>query len=129
MKKRTNWTTDLGIGFRIWIERRGKPVLGKGRVELLAAIGRTASISAAAREMKMSYRHAWNMVQEINERAGAPLVEAAVGGKKGGGATLTEQGRRAVRLFQELQAKIAEASAAMFEREVAKSENDGAGES
>lgn len=113
-----DWSADWMLGFRIWVEKSGRPVLGKGRVELLAAIDRTHSISAAAREIGMSYRHAWMMVQEINERAGTPLVAAAVGGKRGGGAQLTPCGRQAVVFFQRLQARFA-ACAAEALREVA----------
>ena len=49
------WTVRL----RVWVERDGRAVLGPGRLELLEGIDRHHSISAAARAMGMSYRHAW----------------------------------------------------------------------
>jgi molybdate transport system substrate-binding protein len=91
------------MGFRLWIERGGQAILGQGRLELLEGIDRWHSISAAARHMGMSYRRAWNLVQSINAAAGEPLVTAAPGGTKGGGAQLTELGKWATRVFRELQ--------------------------
>jgi molybdate transport system regulatory protein len=97
---------------RVWIERRGKAVLGEGRADLLAGILRTRSISAAAREIGMSYRHAWLMVQAVNQAAGETLVASAVGGKRGGGAELTEKGIAALALFQQLSGDLRRSAAA-----------------
>lgn len=94
------WHPDWSVGLRLWLEHRGKAMLGRGRADLLAAIDRTRSISAAARSMQMSYRHAWLMVQAMNRAAGTPLVESAVGGVKGGGAVVTERGKEALATFQ-----------------------------
>lgn len=105
------WGKDWSVGLRLWIDREGHAVLGQGRAELLAGIDRWHSISAAAREMGMSYRRAWLLVQAINEAAGEPFVEAAVGGKQGGGARLTERGRMAVATFTELNRELRSAAA------------------
>jgi molybdenum ABC transporter molybdate-binding protein len=96
-------TGDWTVGVRLWVERGGRALLGPGRVELLEGIDRWHSISAAARAMKMSYRRAWLLVQSMNEAAGEPLVEAAVGGSHGGGALLTPLGRWAASAFRDLQ--------------------------
>jgi molybdate transport system regulatory protein len=97
---------EWSVGLRVWVERRGEAVLGEGRADLLTAIDRTHSISAAARALGISYRHAWLMVQAANDAAGEALVESAVGGTRGGGARLTPRGRAAVSLFQELAAEL-----------------------
>lgn len=68
-------------------------VLGPGKVDLLEAIGRTGSISAAGRELGMSYRRAWLLVDALNHMFPNPLVTAAPGGSHGGGAKLTDYGR------------------------------------
>lgn len=99
---KTEWTG----GVRVWVERAGRAVLGKGRVELLDAIDRHHSISAAARHLGMSYRRAWLLVQSMNEAAGEPLVESATGGAQGGGAHLTAAGRLAADIFREYQAQM-----------------------
>lgn len=67
--------------------------IGPGKADLLEAIGRTGSISAAGREMGMSYRRAWLLVEAINMSFVKPLVTTATGGKRGGGAELTSFGR------------------------------------
>jgi molybdate transport system substrate-binding protein len=100
------------------VERAGNAIIGSGRAELLEAIDRWHSISAAAREIGMSYRHAWMMVQGINEAAGQPLVVATTGGSQGGGAHLTPLGRSAVSLFQQLQGQIRQSAADAWDRVV-----------
>ena len=104
-------TRDWNVGVRVWIERDGKAILGGGRVELLEGIERSRSISAAARRMRMSYRRAWLLVQEMNSAAGEPLVEAVVGGSHGGGARLTPHGRTAIAIFRDLQRRVARSAA------------------
>lgn len=95
------------VTFRIWFFEEGEKLIGKGRVELLERIQNTGSISQAAKQMKMSYRQAWQMIQEMNERASAPFVEKQVGGNQGGGTTVTQAGLRAIENFHELEHKVA----------------------
>ena len=66
--------------------------MGHGKAALLEAIRRTGSISAAAREMRMSYTRAWDLVDELNSEFREPLVDKAAGGAGGGGARLTALG-------------------------------------
>ena len=70
--------------------------IGPGKIALLEAIATEGSISGAARTLGMSYRRAWELVGALNRLPGAPLVEAATGGRAGGGAALTPTGRRMV---------------------------------
>lgn len=97
---------EWSVGFRVWIQRSGRPVLGPGRVELLEAIDQFHSIRAAATHMGMSYRRAWGLVRSMNVAAGEPLVELSTGGRGGGGAILTPFGREAVSLFRMLSKQI-----------------------
>src|SRR5262249_24323432 len=85
------WDRRWAVGLRVWLEKSGHAVLGRGRLELLEGIARWRSIRSAARNMGMSYRHAWLLVQGINRAAGTPLVSATTGGLRGGGASLTAQ--------------------------------------
>ena len=80
--------------------------LGAGKIALLEAIDRTGSISAAGRAHAMSYRRAWLLVDEMNQLFAAPLVSARHGGVKGGGARLTDEGRRIVALYRDAEAKM-----------------------
>ncbi len=86
--------------------------LGPGKVQLLEAIGETGSISAAGRSMKMSYRRAWLLVDDLNRIFRSPLVEAQPGGAKGGGAHLTALGREIVANYRAIEAKTLTAGAA-----------------
>ncbi len=110
------WSSDWTVGVRVWAERRGRAILGKGRLQLLEGIDRWRSISGAARQMGMSYRRAWLLVQSINEAAGEPLVEAATGGKHGGGARLTPRGLHAVTVFRALQQQVHQTAASLLPR-------------
>ena len=79
--------------------------IGPGKADLLDAIGRTGSISAAGREMGMSYRRAWLLVDEANRIFTEPLVVTAAGGAHGGGAQLTEFGRRVLAAYRTIEAR------------------------
>jgi molybdate transport system regulatory protein len=85
---------------RLRIMVRPGLVLGPGKVELLEAIGRTGSISAAGRDMGMSYRRAWLLVSAINEMFGRVLVSTSPGGAGGGGAEVTEFGRAVIEAYR-----------------------------
>ncbi|AXB58383.1 winged helix-turn-helix domain-containing protein [Flavobacterium fluviale] len=94
------------VEVRLWIQESEGPFLGIGKIWLLENIKRTGSITNAAKEMKMAYRQAWQLVEEMNQRAESPLVEKLLGGKGGGGAKLTPAGERAVEVFYEVEKKI-----------------------
>ena len=87
---------------RLWIEREGRTYLSWGRVVLLQRIEEYGSVSAAARSMKMSFSHAWQLVEDMNAMAPELLVEKQVGGRRGGGATLTAAGKQAIEDFLNL---------------------------
>jgi molybdate transport system regulatory protein len=78
--------------------------MGPGKADLLEAIARTGSISAAAKEMGMSYRRAWMLVDTMNRCFRTPLIDAATGGSRGGGASLTPLGEEALARYREMEA-------------------------
>jgi len=84
---------------RLWIEGPDGTFIGYGRAVLLARIQEYGSISAAARSMKMSYRHAWKLVDSMNRQSRQSVVEKKSGGKGGGGAIVTDAGERAMAEF------------------------------
>jgi molybdate transport system regulatory protein len=83
--------------------------LGPGKIALLESIGRTGSISGAAREMGMSYRRAWLLVEAMNKAFKKPLVMAVTGGKRGGGAQVTAFGLALLKRYREIETKAARA--------------------
>ena len=95
-----------GLRGALTFERTGAR-MGAERVALLAAVGRTGSISAAAREVGLSYKAAWDGVQAMNNLFSSPLVTAAPGGKSGGGAVLTAAGAKVIAAYGVLQDGLA----------------------
>ena len=86
--------------------------LGPGKAALLDAVARSGSISAAAREMRMSYRRAWLLVDTMNRCFKAPLVETSKGGSGGGGARITELGLDVLARYRAMELKAAASVAA-----------------
>lgn len=93
------------LRMRLRFKCGGELVLGPGRMDLLEHIDSHGSISAAARAMGMSYRRAWLLVDETNSHFDRPLVESVAGGQRGGGARLTEEGRRVLALYRAMEAR------------------------
>jgi len=79
--------------------------MGPGKADLLDAIESSGSISAAARNMGMSYKRAWDLVDTMNRCFRQPLVSTATGGSHGGGAQVTEFGHQVLRRYRALVAK------------------------
>lgn len=92
-----------GFRGRVWIDGTDGTFLGYGRVVLLERIMEQGSITKAAKSMQMAYRHAWDLVESMNRQAKRPFVELATGGKGGGGAQVTEEGKLAIKQFRRFQ--------------------------
>lgn len=101
---------DLGLTLRV--DLGPEAAVGPGKVRLLERVAATGSITAAGREMGMSYRRAWLLVDTMNRTFGAAVVATRQGGKAGGGAGLTELGAEIVRRYRQIEAKATEAAAA-----------------
>ncbi|HPR06560.1 MAG: winged helix-turn-helix domain-containing protein [Zoogloeaceae bacterium] len=80
-----------------------KIALGPGKATLLEAIGRHGSISAAAREMGMSYTRAWALVDAMNRCFRQPVVLTVTGGKRGGGAEVSATGYEVLRQYRAME--------------------------
>jgi molybdate transport system regulatory protein len=85
--------------------------IGPGKVSLLEEIGRSGSISAAGRALRMSYRRAWELVEDLNRGLGTPAVETAAGGAGGGGARLTPAGEAVISQYRAIEAESNQATA------------------
>jgi molybdate transport system regulatory protein len=77
--------------------------MGPGKADLLEAIHQAGSISAAGRNLGMSYRRAWLLVDEMNRSFETHLVEARLGGSGGGGARVTELGHEVLKRYRAIQ--------------------------
>lgn len=81
---------------------------GPGKAELLEAIQRAGSISAAAKTLDMSYRRAWMLVETMNRCFESPLVKSAKGGSGGGGAEVTPEGLALLQAFRRMEQSVAQ---------------------
>ena len=77
--------------------------IGPGKIRLLEAVARTGSISQAGRELDMSYRRAWLLIDDMNQCFRHAVVSARPGGSQGGGAVLTEFGTELVRDYRAIE--------------------------
>jgi molybdate transport system regulatory protein len=89
------------LSVRIDLDREGR--IGPGKIRLLENIESCGSISAAGRAMKMSYKRAWDLVDEINRICQRAAVERQAGGKNGGGAMLTPFGMSLVARYRKIE--------------------------
>lgn len=94
------------IRLRCWINIDGVKFFGPGPAELLEWIDDVGSIAEAAKKMGMSYKKAWDMVDDLNTRGRKPFVISRKGGEKGGGAVLTETGKKVVSRYRNLTGKL-----------------------
>ncbi|RTL69106.1 MAG: LysR family transcriptional regulator [Hyphomicrobiales bacterium] len=103
----TDQTRDGQLKLRIDFGPFG--ILGPGKIALMEGIARHGSISAAGKDLAMSYRRAWELAEEINHIFATPLIEKQTGGSGGGGARLSEFGVDVVQRFRAIERACAEA--------------------
>jgi molybdate transport system regulatory protein len=87
---------EYKVNGALWIECGREKFFGPGRLELLERIDKTGSLNRAAREMGMSYKKAWEMINSLNSQSGHPLVILKSGGENGGGSVITKQARELI---------------------------------
>ncbi|CAA6806034.1 MAG: DNA-binding domain of ModE / Molybdate-binding domain of ModE [uncultured Sulfurovum sp.] len=95
----------MNISSNLTLELFNQPFLLEKRIELLFAIGRTGSITKAAKEVPMSYKTAWEAVDKMNNLAHTPVVVKATGGMGGGGTKLTPYGENLLLSYRQLQSE------------------------
>src|SRR4051812_18928003 len=102
LKKELNYKVTGSL----WIECEGERFFGPGRVELLERIEETGSINKAAKQMGMSYKKAWEMVNALNSQASKPFVVTQIGGEKGGGSIITAEAKQLIAYHRELRERF-----------------------
>ncbi|MDR0250141.1 MAG: TOBE domain-containing protein [Burkholderiales bacterium] len=98
-----NTPSKLEVHGRFWVERGPHVFLGRGRVDLLEKINISHSIAEAARQLGMSYKTAWDMINAMNNLADQPLVVRAKGGRQGGGTVLTDYGQQVIAHYRAME--------------------------
>jgi molybdate transport system regulatory protein len=106
MPKRKNTSEASGPAgdrLNIRIDLAGGLRIGPGKVAVLEEIARSGSISAAGRALRMSYRRTWELVEDMNNGLGTPVVETAAGGSGGGGTVLTPAGKAIIERYRAIE--------------------------
>lgn len=121
MASSTRSSTEAGNAPAKWAAARPKPsvkfrmritagdviAVGPGKVALLEAIGEAGSLTSAAKNLDMSYRRAWMLLDELNRSLRRPAVDSAKGGQHGGGSELTDTGRQLIELYRRVESTAA----------------------
>ncbi len=90
----------INVAGELWLNVADVAFLGEERIALLERIAERGSITQAAKAAGVSYKAAWDAVDAINNVSPAPVVETATGGRGGGGAHLTDEGRRLIAAYR-----------------------------
>jgi molybdate transport system regulatory protein len=93
------------VRFRIDLSKHSS--IGPGKISLLEAIRAAGSLSQGARDIGMSYRRAWLLIESLNRSFRKPVTVASKGGKEGGGMLVTEFGDALIRKYRELERDFA----------------------
>ena len=96
--------SEVSVSFRV--DFSPDCAVGPGKIALLEHIDSSGSLSEAARELKMSYRRAWLLLEDLNTSFQQPVAQMSVGGRGGGGAALTAFGSELVAAYRTLEAHI-----------------------
>ena len=96
----------FSVNGSMWLECEGKKYFGPGPMELLERIDETGSISMAARQMKMSYKKAWEIIARLNRNSHQLLVLTQTGGEKGGGSKISSEAKALIAHYKMLRIKF-----------------------
>lgn len=104
---------------KVWLEGDdGTPLLGPGMLRLLLAVEQTHSLKAAAAEVGVSYRKAWNQLQRAEAALGFSLLERQAGGEGGGGSRLTPRAQRLIKQFLDMKEVLEQRLEDLFQQYV-----------
>jgi len=106
MKKRSRQPGAPKMRGRIWVEIGGRPALTEAGADLLDQIAVCGSLSEAARRLRFSYRRAWMLLDAMNRAWPRKLVITATGGKRGGGAKITDLGEQVLGAYRDVQIHV-----------------------
>ncbi|HVI51468.1 MAG TPA: TOBE domain-containing protein [Candidatus Sulfotelmatobacter sp.] len=110
---------DSQVEALLALRGKGQGPIGRDRIAMLEAVAEHGSITQAAKVLGFSYKAVWDGVNAINNLLPRPALLAQAGGRGGGGAALTEEGRRLISAFRRLEEKLTRISRAIVEDEEA----------
>ena len=97
----------ITYNYKIWLEHKGKPILGKGRYMLLKSIDSTRSLKKSSKAVGICEKTAYNYIKRMEKRMGKKIIISHKGGKTGGGSTeLTPTGKMLIREFERVENRL-----------------------
>ncbi len=108
-------TAPTKIDAMLALRSNGRLLVGRDRIAILEAVAQHGSITEAAKSLGFSYKAAWDAVAAINNLMPRPVLITQAGGRRGGGAVVTEEGQRLVTAFRRLEEKLARISTLIAE--------------
>jgi len=93
---------ELDYGRKVWLEYKGKPLLGRGRYELLTNIKKTSSLKKSAEKVGISYKTAYNYIKRIETNLGKRIIKSHKGGEAGGYTKLNPVGEQLITKYEEV---------------------------
>ena len=102
LKKNKNFS----VNGRLWIECDNNRFFGPGPLELLELVDQTGSINQAAKQMSMSYKKAWEIINTLNEQSAKPLVVTQIGGTNGGGSNISDEAKELIAYYRLLRKRF-----------------------
>ncbi|HLY68966.1 MAG TPA: hypothetical protein VKR53_04510 [Puia sp.] len=96
----------LRVNGSLWIECGSRKFFGPGPMELLERIEASGSINKAAKQMGMSYKKSWEIINRLNKNAARSLVETKAGGKKGGGSSISPEAKQLIAQYKKMRKKF-----------------------
>lgn len=96
----------MQVKSKVWLEKNGKLIFGRGKAEILKAVNRYGSLNKAAQKLNMSYRRVWSQIKSVESHLGKPLLIKEKGGLSGGGARLTGTAKELLEKFVVLENEI-----------------------
>jgi molybdate transport system regulatory protein len=106
----------MKAAYKIWIDHNGK-AFGDGPYEILKGVEKTGSLHKVADQMGMSYSKAWNLMREIEQRLGFPLLERRVGGQFGGGSRITPRAKELMLCYGRFRKEAEEAIERIYQKQ------------
>ncbi len=106
--------THLAPHQKVWLNWDGVFLMGPRYLRFLAAVERTGTIRAAGQVVDWSYRTCLNRIRKMERVLGAKVLTTTRGGRAGGGARLTQEARRLVRVFRQWQREVDRLSRSAF---------------
>ncbi|MDI6601959.1 MAG: LysR family transcriptional regulator [Thermoanaerobacteraceae bacterium] len=95
----------MELKYKIWLEKNGK-AFGDGPLDILKRVEKNGSLRQTAAELNMSYCQAWNLIKTLEGRLGFKLLERHVGGKSGGGSTVTKEAKELMIKYEKFKHEV-----------------------